>query len=176
MEKGKSTNEKDSESTTVKMKTETGNVELKRELELVSAISFNISCMIGSGIFVSPTAAFSYSGSIGMCIIVWFTCGLICLLNALVFAELGTVVPRSGSIYAYYTEAFNNLHPFWGPIPAFMYAILNTIILPPAGIAIITMSFAEYVSEPFFCILQLKTEIFGYEKKVIAIMVLGINK
>lgn len=72
--------------------------------------------MIGSGIFVSPTAALKYSGSVGMCLVMWTICGFIsllgsyfvifmhlnsfefanwiifqCITGALCFAELGTV-------------------------------------------------------------------------------------
>lgn len=64
---------------------------LKREMGLMAAINVIIGVMIGSGIFISPQAALEKSGSIGACIIVWIVCGVISLLGALCFAELGTV-------------------------------------------------------------------------------------
>lgn len=54
---------------------------LKRGIGLLAAINIIISVMIGSGIFVSPTAALRYSGSIGFCLIVWTACGIISLLG-----------------------------------------------------------------------------------------------
>lgn len=57
------------------------SVGLKRNLGLMAAINIVISVMIGSGIFISPTAALKYSGSIGMCLIMWALCGVISLLG-----------------------------------------------------------------------------------------------
>lgn len=37
--------------------------------------------MIGSGIFVSPAFALQYSGSVGMCLVVWTVCGIVSLLG-----------------------------------------------------------------------------------------------
>lgn len=49
----------------------------------MAAINVIISVMIGSGIFVSPTAALKYSGSIGLCLVVWAACGVISLMGTL---------------------------------------------------------------------------------------------
>lgn len=56
---------------------------LKRNIGLMAAVNVIISVMIGSGIFVSPTAALKYSGSIGLCLIVWTACGVISLMGKL---------------------------------------------------------------------------------------------
>lgn len=65
------------------------------------------------------------------------------------FAELGTVVPRSGAEYAYFVESFGSLHKFWGPMPAFICAWVHVVILRPAEVAVITLVFAEYALQPF---------------------------
>lgn len=98
------------------------SVGLKREMGLMAAINVILGVMIGSGIFISPQAALQYSGSIGACLTVWIACGFISLLGALCFAELGTVVPRSGAEYAYLIEAFAKTNKFWGPLPSFVCA------------------------------------------------------
>lgn len=115
----------------------------------MSAVNIIIGVMIGSGIFVSPTAALKYSGSVGLCLIVWTLCGFVSLLGALCFAELGTVVPRSGAEYAYLIETFKGLHKFWGPLPAFICSWVYVIVLRPAEVAVITLTFAEYSIQPF---------------------------
>lgn len=56
-------------------------VELKRELGLISASSVIIGTMIGSGIFVSPTAVLKYSGSVGLCLIIWGISAIVCFLG-----------------------------------------------------------------------------------------------
>lgn len=124
-------------------------VGLQRTMGLMAAVNVIIGVMIGSGIFVSPTAALKYSGSVGLCLIVWTICGVISLLGALCFAELGTIVPRSGAEYAYLLECFKGLHPFWGPLPSFVCAWVYIVILRPAEVAVIILTFAEYSIQPF---------------------------
>jgi len=111
--------------------------------------------MIGSGIFISPQDALRYSGSIGACLVVWVACGIISLLGALCFAELGTVVPRSGADYAYLLEAFSKTDRFWGPLPSFVCAWVYVLVLRPAEIAVIILTFSEYCIQPFHNLLGL---------------------
>lgn len=121
---------------------------MKREMGLLAAINVIIGVMIGSGIFISPQAALQYSGSIGACLVVWVACGIISLLGALCFAELGTIVPRSGAEYAYLIEAFAKTNKFWGPLPSFVCAWVYVVVLRPAEIAVIILTFAEYLIQP----------------------------
>ncbi|XP_047994194.1 b(0,+)-type amino acid transporter 1-like [Leguminivora glycinivorella] len=124
-------------------------VKLKRELGLFSAVNLILGVMIGSGIFVSPASALKESGSVALCLIIWTVSGIISLLGALSFAELGTVVNKSGAEYAYFQEAFSKCHKFWGPLPAFTCAWIYVMILRPAEVAIIVMTFAAYAIQPF---------------------------
>ncbi|XP_022909963.2 b(0,+)-type amino acid transporter 1-like isoform X2 [Onthophagus taurus] len=151
-----------------------GKIELKRELGLFSAVNMILAVMIGSGIFISPASALYHSGSVGMCIIVWAVCGLISLLGALAFAELGTVVPRSGAEYAYFMDAFGPLHKFWGNLPAFTASWIYVVILRPAEVAVIVMTFAEYFCQPILDALCIKDEEYsGYLKKVVALLAMA---
>lgn len=77
------------------------------------------------------------------------------ILGALVYAELGTVVPRSGSEYIYLKEAFGKMHPFWGPLPAFIYSFVVVIFVRPVEVVVIILTSAEYIVElikDFVCI------------------------
>ncbi|GBP22856.1 b(0,+)-type amino acid transporter 1 [Eumeta japonica] len=124
-------------------------IKLRRELGLFSAVNLILGVMIGSGIFVSPATALEHSGSVGLCLIIWTISGVISLLGALSFAELGTVVGKSGAEYAYFEEAFGKCHRFWGPLPSFICAWIYVVILRPAEVAIVVMTFAEYAIQPF---------------------------
>lgn len=56
-------------------------VRLKRELGVLAATCHMVGTMIGSGIFVSASSALRYTGSVGLCLIVWASCGLLCFLG-----------------------------------------------------------------------------------------------
>lgn len=152
------------------------SVGLKREMGLLAAINVILGVMIGSGIFISPQAALLHSGSIGACLVVWIACGIISLLGALCFAELGTIVPRSGAEYAYLIEAFAKTNKFWGPLPSFVCAWVYVMVLRPAEIAVIILTFSEYSIQPFHSALGL-AEMSPSDKtnivKLVALLALG---
>ncbi|XP_021921609.1 b(0,+)-type amino acid transporter 1-like isoform X3 [Zootermopsis nevadensis] len=146
-------------------------VELKRELGLFSAVNLTISCMIGSGIFVSPSITLERSGSVGLCLIIWAVCGVITLMGALSYAELSSVVPRSGAEYAYFLEAYRGLHKFWGPLPCFICAFIQVCIINPTAGAIMVLTFSEYICQPFVGYMNgLTLESQDIVKKIIAIL------
>ncbi|XP_069829230.1 b(0,+)-type amino acid transporter 1-like [Dendropsophus ebraccatus] len=122
---------------------DTGKVYLKRELGLTSAVSVIAGTMIGSGIFMSPQFVLYYIGSPGASLCIWAACGLLAMLGSLSYAELGTVIKESGGDYIY---ILRNV----GSLPAFLFAYTSVIVMRPASIAVISLSFAEYVVAAFF--------------------------
>jgi len=124
-------------------KNEESSNKLKRELGLFDAVSVIVGIIVGSGIFVSPKGVLQEAGSPGMSLAVWTFSGLLSMIGALCYAELGTMIPKSGGDYAYIREAF-------GELPGFLYLWSALIMIMPAGNAIISLTFASNVLQPFF--------------------------
>lgn len=118
-------------------------VKLKRTLGLFSGVTLILGTIVGSGIFVSPKGVLDESGSVGLALVIWTLCGVICLIGALCFAELGTVITKSGGMYAYIHEAF-------GDFTAFLYLWLSLWVIFPAANAVIALTCAQYLLYPLF--------------------------
>ncbi|XP_019306547.1 b(0,+)-type amino acid transporter 1-like isoform X9 [Panthera pardus] len=118
-------------------------LRLRREIGLWSAVSLMAGCMIGSGVFMSPQGVLVYMGSPGASLMVWAGCGLLAMMGALCYAELSALVPKSGGEYAYILQIF-------GSLPAFLVIYTFVLLVRPAAIAAVSLSFAEYAVTPFY--------------------------
>uniref|UniRef100_A0AAZ1XCG2 Cystine/glutamate transporter n=1 Tax=Oreochromis aureus TaxID=47969 RepID=A0AAZ1XCG2_OREAU len=118
-------------------------VELGKKVTLLRGISIIIGTIIGAGIFISPKGILKHSGSVGVSLLVWIACGVLSLFGALSYAELGTCIKKSGGHYTYIMEAF-------GPQMAFIRLWADLIAIRPAGMAVISLAFGQYILEPLF--------------------------
>uniref|UniRef100_UPI0037E872FD b(0,+)-type amino acid transporter 1 n=1 Tax=Semicossyphus pulcher TaxID=241346 RepID=UPI0037E872FD len=116
---------------------------LQKDVGLLSGICLIVGTMIGSGIFISPKPVLLYSGAVGPCLVIWAACGVLATLGALCYAELGTMITKSGGEYSYFKEAY-------GSVIAYLYSWTTVMVLKPSSFAIITLSFAGYASTPFY--------------------------
>ncbi|KAG0719517.1 Y+L amino acid transporter 2 [Chionoecetes opilio] len=117
--------------------------QLKKELGLTEGVAIILGIIIGSGIFISPKGVLRETGSVGMSLVVWVMCGLMSMVGALCYAELGTAIPKSGGDYAYIKEGF-------GSLPSFLFLWAANLIFVPTTNAIMSLAFAKYVIQPFF--------------------------
>lgn len=99
------------------------------------------------------------------------------IVGALCFAELGTVIPRSGAEYAYLFETFSKQHKLWGPLPAFLCAWVYVVVLRPAEIAVIVLTFAEYSMQPLSSLIGMdRLDVNDQQKVVKFIALLGLGE
>ncbi|CAF3922686.1 unnamed protein product [Adineta steineri] len=124
--------------------TPTDDVTLKRHLGLFSGVCFIIGTIIGSGIFVSPKGVLRETQSVGLCLIIWMACGLVSLLGALCYAEIGTIIPRNGAEVAYLKEGIGSVHARTGDVLAYLFSWSVTFVMKPSSIAVLSLTFSQY--------------------------------
>jgi APA family basic amino acid/polyamine antiporter len=95
--------------------------------------------IIGAGIFLNPAIVAQRVGTRGLVITAWALGGVIALIGALCFAELGARRPHAGGGYVY-------LHEAVGPMPAFLYGWSLLLVGNTGGIAAVAVTFASYAA------------------------------
>src|SRR5262249_36094769 len=80
--------------------------ELRRVLGLWDAVCVVVGAIIGVGIFFNPRDVAHVTGSAGGALAAWAVGGLVALLGALTFAELGRLRPFAGGQYHVLRDAY----------------------------------------------------------------------
>jgi APA family basic amino acid/polyamine antiporter len=112
--------------------------QLARTLSTRDLIVIVVGTVIGSGIFLTPGAVVRSSGSGGVALLAWAIGGVLSLLGALTFAELGAANPDSGGMYAYLKDAF-------GPLLAFLYGWTMFLVIGSGSLATLAAAFPRYL-------------------------------
>uniref|UniRef100_A0A8C5QQ14 Solute carrier family 7 member 13 n=1 Tax=Leptobrachium leishanense TaxID=445787 RepID=A0A8C5QQ14_9ANUR len=119
-------------------------VNLRRIIGYFSGVNFIIGVIIGSGIFMSPGGVLRCSQlNVGMSLVIWTACGIVSMLGALCFAELGTTFQSSGGEYFYIKRGL-------GSLPAFIFLWTGFLFTGPAIMTLNALMFSEHVIQPFF--------------------------
>ncbi len=115
------------------------NAELPRKLGLVDATAILIGTVIGSAIFLVPSAVARNLPSAGLILMVWSLTGVLTFFGALAYAELGAMIPATGGQYVYLREAY-------GPMAGFLSGWASFLVMQSGGIATLAAAFSIYLS------------------------------
>lgn len=109
-----------------------------RRLGLFSGTMAVIGGIIGSGIFLNSSIVAARVGTASLTLAVWALGAVVALAGALIFAELGSRMPRAGGQYVYLREAF-------GPMAGFIDAWALLLIIGTGAIAAVAYTCASYL-------------------------------
>jgi len=118
-------------------------VRLQPEMSRLNGVTVIVGSIIGSGIFVSPTGVLVGTGSVNLALIVWVLSGLFSMVGAYCYAELGTMIRKTGADYAYIMITF-------GPFLAFIRLWVECIIVRPCSQAILALAFAVFILKSIY--------------------------
>ena len=114
----------------------------KRVLGPIDATCIVVGAIIGVGIFFTPTQVAKIAGSGELALLAWAVGGVIAMLGALTFAQLGRLYPRTGGQYHALRDAY-------GPMTGFVYVICNATAIQAGAIGIIAITCANYLYKAF---------------------------
>ena len=111
-----------------------------RAVGLWGGLSANVLNMVGIGPFITIPLALAAMGG-PQALLGWLTGALLCICDGLVWAELGSQMPRSGGPYHYLQQGFGAAR--LGRMLSFLY-LWQSLIIGPLSIASGTVGFAQY--------------------------------
>src|SRR5262245_42635358 len=121
--------------------TPVSDTTLRRVLGLCDLVFIVVGTVIGSGIFLVPGGVLRQSeGHIGAALVVWTVGGVLSLLGALAYAELGAMDPSAGGVYVYLRSAF-------GPLIAFLYGWTFFLVIATGSAATLALAASSYIQQ-----------------------------
>lgn len=112
---------------------------LQRSLGLRDSLAIVTGSMIGTGIFLKTAAMTQVAGSAFWVTMAWLVAGVLSVLGAMTYAELGARFPQAGGGYVYVREAY-------GRLPAFLAGWISIWIIFPGSIAAYAVAAATFAS------------------------------
>jgi len=108
-----------------------------RRLGLFSGTMAVVGGIIGGGIFRTPATVAQRLGTPDLVLLAWVLGGIVALIGAFCWGELGQRRPRAGGGYVYLRETF-------GPLSAFLYGWTLVLVIATGAIAAVAVTFADY--------------------------------
>ena len=110
----------------------------QQKLGLFDATMLVAGTMIGSGIFIVSADIARDVGSSGWLLSIWLLTGVMTVMGALCYAELGAMMPHAGGQYVFLRDAFS---PLWG----FLYGWAVFLVIQTGSIAAVGVGFAKFL-------------------------------
>jgi basic amino acid/polyamine antiporter, APA family len=102
-----------------------------------AAVSIIIGSVIGSGIFMKPATMAGELASPVWLIAVWIIGGIVSLIGALIYSEIGAMIPKTGGLFVYFRYMY-------GDFVAFLYGWAAFTVINTASVAAIAFVCAAY--------------------------------
>ena len=119
-------------------------ITLSKNMDVKKCVSYLISMIIGSGIFIVPNGILRDAGSVGYAILIWILGGIFyAIFGALSYAELGCLMPKTGGEYIYFKTGLSD-------IMGFLFIWSYTFIYNPAVAAFAALLFSDYALKSFY--------------------------
>jgi basic amino acid/polyamine antiporter, APA family len=138
--------------------------QLPRKLNFIDATLIVVGVVIGSGIFLLPSLIARNVPSAQAIMAIWIATGIVSLLGAFAYAELGAMMPATGGQYVFLREAY-------GPACAFLSAWVFVFAAVPGAIAFLSRGFSIYLGQ-FFALSSLGANLVS---AVLIVVLSGIN-
>ena len=113
---------------------------LLKGIGLIMAVALTVTNAIGTGVFLKARVMICNVGTPEMVLLAYVVAGLFMLAGALIYAELSTLMPRSGGAYNYIGAAY-------GRVWAFLYGWMETFIDGAGGIAALAIVFVIFFND-----------------------------
>src|SRR5579862_718013 len=113
---------------------------LERQIGLFDATMIVMGGIIGAGIFMNPYVVAQRLHSPALILSVWVIGGIVAILGAFIYAELGDRLPKVGGQYVYLRDAYH-------PVVGFLYGWVLLLVIQTGGMAAVTVTFARYFLE-----------------------------
>jgi len=119
-----------------------GNAQPQRRLSLGDAVAMIVGIVIGVGIFRAPAIVAGNSANETIFLGLWLAGGVVSLIGALCYAELGSAYPNAGGEYFFLRRAY-------GDWLSFLFAWARMTVIQTGAIAAIAFVIGDYATQMY---------------------------
>jgi APA family basic amino acid/polyamine antiporter len=113
--------------------------QLERGLSFTDAMSLVVGIVIGTGVFLKAAVMAQAVRTPFLVLAAWVCAGVLSLAGALVYAELGALLPQAGGEYVYLRESY-------GDALAFLFGWMRMTVASTGTIASLAVGFSTFLS------------------------------